>query len=108
MREAPDTGSGVAAEHTELLQSPHDRLAADADRLGQSLSGFIRSRAYDTVQQRHGRLHPRTKGEHPQAGQPHAAAPGREPPGKSTIAARFRARCGPGIARLVAGIIRLL
>jgi hypothetical protein len=58
VREAPDTGAGVGAEPIEPLQSPHDRLAAAADRLGQSLRGFIRSRAYDTIQQRHGRLYP--------------------------------------------------
>jgi hypothetical protein len=41
-----------AAERAELLQFLHDWLAADADRLGESLSGFVGSRAYDTVQLR--------------------------------------------------------
>ena len=76
MREASDIGTGGAAEPTELLQFLYDWLTAGADRLGESYSGFIRSRAYDTIQQHHGRLHPHAKGEHPQAGPAHAAAPG--------------------------------
>jgi hypothetical protein len=41
-----------AAELAELLQFLHDWLAADADRLDASLSGFVGSRAYDTIQLR--------------------------------------------------------
>jgi hypothetical protein len=41
--------SGDAAELAEMLQFLHDWLAADTDRLGESLSGFVGSRAYDTA-----------------------------------------------------------
>lgn len=39
-----DTGDTV--ELAELLQFLHDWLAADTDRLGESLGGFMGSRAY--------------------------------------------------------------
>ena len=48
-----DTGDAV--ELAELLQFLHDWLAADGDRLGESLSGFVGSRAHD-VDQLHGDL----------------------------------------------------
>lgn len=44
--------TGDAAELPELLQFSHHRLAADPDRLGESLSGFVGSRAYDIGQLR--------------------------------------------------------
>jgi hypothetical protein len=44
--------TGDAAELAELLQFLHDWLAADADQLGESLSGFVGSRTYDTAQLR--------------------------------------------------------
>ncbi|MFL6122121.1 hypothetical protein [Actinophytocola sp.] len=45
-----DTGDAV--ELTELLQFLHDWLAADHNRLGESLNGFVGSRAYDVDQLR--------------------------------------------------------
>jgi hypothetical protein len=45
-----DTGDAV--ELAELLQFLHDWLAADPGRLGESLSGFVGSRAYDVDQLR--------------------------------------------------------
>jgi hypothetical protein len=41
-----------AVELVELLRFLHDWLAADPDRLGESLGGFVGSRAYDAVQLR--------------------------------------------------------
>jgi hypothetical protein len=41
-----------AAELAELLQFLHDWLAADNDRLGESLRDFVGSRAYDVEQLR--------------------------------------------------------
>jgi hypothetical protein len=41
---------GDAAELAELLQFLRDWLAADTDRLGESLGDFVGSRAYDVVQ----------------------------------------------------------
>jgi hypothetical protein len=47
-----DTGDAV--ELAELLQFLHDWLAADAGRLGESLSGFVGSRCYDLAELRAG------------------------------------------------------
>jgi hypothetical protein len=44
--------AGDAVELAELLQFLHDWLATDADRLGESLNGFLGNRAYDTGQLR--------------------------------------------------------
>jgi hypothetical protein len=44
--------TGDAAELAELLQFLHDWLEADSDRLGESLSDFVGSRAYDATQLR--------------------------------------------------------
>jgi hypothetical protein len=44
--------TGDAVELAELLQFLDDWLAADTDRLGESLSGFVGNRAYDAVQLR--------------------------------------------------------
>ncbi|MBM7809744.1 hypothetical protein [Saccharothrix algeriensis] len=43
----PDTGD--AAELSELQRFLHDWLAVDTDRLSESLSGFVGSRAYDVA-----------------------------------------------------------
>jgi hypothetical protein len=43
-----DTGDAV--ELAELLQFLYDWLAADPDRLGESLSGFVGSRGYNVDQ----------------------------------------------------------
>lgn len=44
--------TGDAAELAELLQFLHDWLAADGERLGESLGGFVGSRVYDVGQLR--------------------------------------------------------
>jgi hypothetical protein len=49
---AVNLDNGDAVELAELLQFLHDWLAADPDRLGESLSGFVGSRAYDLVELR--------------------------------------------------------
>jgi hypothetical protein len=42
--------TGDVAELAELLQFLHDWLGADPGRLGESLSGFVGSRAYDLAE----------------------------------------------------------
>jgi len=46
---AVNLDTGDAAELAELLQFLRDWLAADPDRLGESLNGFVGSGAYDLV-----------------------------------------------------------
>lgn len=46
---AVNLDAGDAAELAEMLQFLHDWLAADGERLSESLSGFVDNGAYDTV-----------------------------------------------------------